>query len=66
MKPEILSIIIAIVTLALAVKCDDFKEEIFIKPLPPSHLYVNFNFVTLIDGDVCKYCKMAIFLNFIS
>ncbi|XP_072945035.1 GPI transamidase component PIG-T [Epargyreus clarus] len=29
---------------------DDFNEEMFIKPLPPSHLYINFQFITLVDG----------------
>ncbi|XP_050346398.1 GPI transamidase component PIG-T [Nymphalis io] len=38
-------------TLILQIKGDAFKEEIFIKPLPPSHLYVNFHFVTLVNGE---------------
>ncbi|XP_041975758.1 uncharacterized protein LOC121730682 [Aricia agestis] len=39
--------------------CDDFKEEIFIKPLPPSHLYVNFNFITTLNGDSFEHTYYA-------
>lgn len=42
--------------LIISTKGDDFKEEMFIKPLPPTHLYVYFNFVTLVNGEQsCKY-----------
>lgn len=35
---------------------DEFKEEIFFKPLPPTHLYSFFQFVTLVNsGFSCKY-----------
>ncbi|CAH0766927.1 unnamed protein product [Diatraea saccharalis] len=30
---------------------DDFIEEIFIKPLPPTHLYSYFQFITLINNN---------------
>lgn len=34
---------------------DDFIEEILIKPLPPTHLYVHFQFVTLVTSE--NSCK---------
>lgn len=35
---------------------DTFKEEIFFKPLPSSHLYAYFQFIILIDNEnSCKY-----------
>lgn len=38
-------------TLLFCVHCDEFHEELFIKPLPPTHLYTYFQFLTLVDSD---------------
>ncbi|XP_023949026.2 GPI transamidase component PIG-T [Bicyclus anynana] len=42
---------VAFLSPILQIKGDDFKEEMFIKPLPPSHLYVYFQFLTLANGE---------------
>ncbi|CAH0695106.1 unnamed protein product [Spodoptera exigua] len=39
-------------TCCLCVRCDEFKEELFFKPLPPTHLYSYFQFVTLVDSEL--------------
>uniref|UniRef100_A0A2A4JUH8 GPI transamidase component PIG-T n=1 Tax=Heliothis virescens TaxID=7102 RepID=A0A2A4JUH8_HELVI len=39
----------------LFVRGDDFKEELYIKPLPPTHLYSYFQFVTLVDGETSSF-----------
>lgn len=40
---------------------DQFHEELFIKPLPPAHLYSYFQFITLVEhGSSCKYIKRYI------
>lgn len=44
-----------ILTAFLSIHCDDFKEELFIKPLPPTHLYSFFQFVTLAQGDASSF-----------
>lgn len=34
---------------------DDFKEELFLKPLLPTHVYAYFQFITLVDSkETCK------------
>lgn len=46
---------IAFLSPILQIKGDDFKEEMFIKPLPPSDLYVYLQFLTLANGtESCK------------
>lgn len=40
------------------IHCDDFKEELFIKPLPPTHLYAYFQFVTVVNDDTSS-CKSS-------
>ncbi|CAB3240438.1 unnamed protein product [Arctia plantaginis] len=37
------------------IHCDVFKEELFIKSLPPSHLYTHFQFVTLVNSDTSSF-----------
>ncbi|CAK1544614.1 unnamed protein product [Leptosia nina] len=44
---------------ALNVCGDDFKEEIYIKPLPPMHLYTYFQFITLITGSNYEHSYLA-------
>lgn len=56
-KPQIITFIF-LISQTLRVSGDDFKEELFIKPLPPMHLYVYFQFITLITGDACKFYIM--------
>lgn len=47
---------VVFVIIVANVYSDDFMEEIFIKPLPPSHLYAHFQFVTLVSSEnSCKY-----------
>ncbi|CAG9581258.1 unnamed protein product [Danaus chrysippus] len=50
-RPEFITFFLLFATLIHLNKGDEFMEEIFIKPLPPSHLYVYFQFITLVDGD---------------
>ncbi|CAG4979355.1 unnamed protein product [Parnassius apollo] len=38
---------------------DDFKEEIFIKPLPPTHLYVYFQFITISEESSFEHSHLA-------
>ncbi|CAG4965327.1 unnamed protein product [Colias eurytheme] len=38
---------------------DVFKEEIFIKPLLPIHLYVNFQFITQVTGGASEHSHLA-------
>ncbi|PZC73584.1 hypothetical protein B5X24_HaOG209413 [Helicoverpa armigera] len=42
-------------TYFLFVRGDDFKEELYIKPLPTTHLYSYFQFVTLVDGETSSF-----------
>ncbi|KAJ8735454.1 hypothetical protein PYW07_007074 [Mythimna separata] len=42
-------------TYFLCVRCDDFKEELYIKPLPPTHLYSYFQFVTLVNSELSSF-----------
>lgn len=41
---------------------DDFKEEMFIKPLLPTHLYTYFQFITQVNDETsCEYCNLRSF-----
>ncbi|KAI5635742.1 gpi16 subunit, GPI transamidase component domain-containing protein [Phthorimaea operculella] len=51
LSSRFLCVLIGLTVVIYQVQGDDFKEEIFIKPIPPTHLYVNFQFVTLVDSD---------------
>ncbi|CAH0592331.1 unnamed protein product [Chrysodeixis includens] len=44
-----------LITVFRCVYCDDFKEEIFLKPLPPTHLYGYFQFVTLVNSETSSF-----------
>ncbi|OWR54026.1 GPI transamidase component PIG-T like protein [Danaus plexippus plexippus] len=50
-RPEFITFFLLFATLIHLNKGDEFREEIFIKPLPPSHLYVYFQFITVVDED---------------
>jgi hypothetical protein len=52
------------VTIIVGACGDDFMEEIFIKPLPPTHLYAYFQFVTLLKTD--DSCKLEFSSSVIS
>ncbi|XP_053610775.1 GPI transamidase component PIG-T [Plodia interpunctella] len=43
--------LLVLMTCVIAAQTDDFKEEIFIKPLLPAHLYTHFQFITIIDDN---------------
>ncbi|XP_034834289.1 GPI transamidase component PIG-T [Maniola hyperantus] len=51
LKSKLLLCCIAFLSPILHIKGDDFKEEMFIKPMPPSHLYVYLQFLTLANGE---------------
>lgn len=36
---------------------DLFNEELFIKPLPPAHLYTYFQFITLVNDNLSCKCS---------
>lgn len=45
---------------------DEFKEEIFFKPLPPTHLYSFFQFVTLVNSEFsCKFDFFAVSTSYL-
>ncbi|XP_022117448.2 GPI transamidase component PIG-T [Pieris rapae] len=48
-----------LISKTISVSSDDFKEELYIKPLPPMHLYVYFQFITLITGDAYEHSHLA-------
>ncbi|KAG7310932.1 hypothetical protein JYU34_003772 [Plutella xylostella] len=50
MRVCLTSIVISVFIL-LAAANDEFKEEIFLKPLPPTHLYSFFQFITLVNNE---------------
>lgn len=50
-----------LVILNVFVHGDQFNEELFIKPLPPTHLYANFQFVTLVDNDCSRKLYSSMF-----
>ncbi|KAM3967678.1 LOW QUALITY PROTEIN: phosphatidylinositol glycan anchor biosynthesis class T [Aphomia sociella] len=52
-------IYIILITACTYVLGDDFKEEIYIKPLPPSHLYTYFQFVTLINHKSFEHSHLS-------
>ncbi|XP_045775124.1 GPI transamidase component PIG-T [Maniola jurtina] len=51
LNSKVLLCCIAFLSPILHIKGDDFKEEMFIKPMPPSHLYVYLQFLTLANGE---------------
>lgn len=53
-----LNLIICTTTLLYAY-ADEYHEELFIKPLPPAHLYTYFQFLTLVDSEYS--CKLSVF-----
>lgn len=41
------------------VRSDDFKEEMYIKPLPPSHLYTYFQFITIVNHKSTEHSHLS-------
>lgn len=50
-KSAIVGFTLILIVLNVFVQGDQFNEELFIKPLPPTHLYANFQFITIVDHD---------------
>ncbi|CAH0405472.1 unnamed protein product [Chilo suppressalis] len=50
---------IIFLTLILGAFGEEFIEEIFIKPLPPTHLYSYFQFITLVDTESFVHSNLA-------
>lgn len=53
MRIKFRNILLLLSVAIVYVVADDFKEEIFIKPLPPTNLYVYFQFITQNEETSC-------------
>ncbi|XP_059048121.1 GPI transamidase component PIG-T [Achroia grisella] len=50
---------ISVLSVYSTVHGDDFKEEMFIKPLPPSHLYTYFQFITIVNHKSSEHSHLS-------
>lgn len=58
--------IILLFVFILGARGDDFKEELFIKPLLPNNVYVYFQFITIVDTDSSSKYEFLSYKSFLT